>query len=137
MENIQKERNYLDLMYEQLLPILKDSAPWKWTEIEVTKSCLTLCNPMDCSPPGSFIQARVLEWVAISFFRGLPDPGMEPGSPALQADALLPEPPGKRFKLGLLWQSWNDCSGAARPYQVTSSQVAQSSDLHQVANKIV
>ena len=35
---------------------------------------LTLCNPMDCSPPGSFIhrilQARILEWVAISFSRG-------------------------------------------------------------------
>ena len=34
-------------------------------------SCLTLCDPMDCSPPGSSIhgifQARVLEWVAISF----------------------------------------------------------------------
>ena len=37
---------------------------------EVTQSCLTLCNPMDCSPPGFSIhgifQARVLEWVAIS-----------------------------------------------------------------------
>ena len=40
----------------------------------VTKSCPTLCDPMDCSPPGSSIhgipQARVLEWVAISFSRG-------------------------------------------------------------------
>ena len=38
----------------------------------VTKSCLILCNPMDCSPPGSSVhvslQARILEWVAISFF---------------------------------------------------------------------
>ena len=37
-------------------------------------SCLTLCNPMDCSLPGSSVhgifQARVLEWVAISFSRG-------------------------------------------------------------------
>ena len=35
------------------------------------QSCLTLCNPMDCSPPGSpvpgILQARTLEWVAISF----------------------------------------------------------------------
>ena len=35
------------------------------------QSCLTLCDPMDCSPPGSSIhgifQARVLEWVAIAF----------------------------------------------------------------------
>ena len=40
-------------------------------KVLVTQSCLTLCNPMDCSPPGSFIhgipQARILEWVAISF----------------------------------------------------------------------
>ena len=38
------------------------------------QSCPTLCNPMDCSPPGSSVhgifQARVLEWVAISFSRG-------------------------------------------------------------------
>ena len=40
-------------------------------ESEVAQSCPTLCDPMDCSPPGSsvhgFLQARVLEWVAISF----------------------------------------------------------------------
>ena len=40
----------------------------------VTQSCPTLCNPMDCSPPGSsvhgILQARILEWVAISFPRG-------------------------------------------------------------------
>jgi len=41
------------------------------SESEVTQSCQILCNPMDCSPPGSSIhgifQARVLEWVAIAF----------------------------------------------------------------------
>ena len=41
----------------------------------VAQSCLTLCHPMDSSPPGSSIhgilQARVLEWVAISFSRCL------------------------------------------------------------------
>ena len=40
----------------------------------VTQSCLTLCNPMDCSPPGSsvhgILQERILEWVAIPFSRG-------------------------------------------------------------------
>ena len=40
----------------------------------VAKSCLTLCNLMDCSPPSSFVhgisQARILEWVAIPFSRG-------------------------------------------------------------------
>ena len=54
---------------------------------------------MDCSLPGSAIhgifQARVLEWVAISFSRDLPDLGIEPGSPVLQADALPSEPPLK------------------------------------------
>ena len=41
---------------------------------EVTQSCPTLCDPVDCSPPGSFVhgifQARTLEWVAIPFSRG-------------------------------------------------------------------
>ena len=41
------------------------------SESEVAQSCLTLHNPMDCSPPGSsvhgILQARVLEWVAIAF----------------------------------------------------------------------
>ena len=40
----------------------------------VTQSCPTLCNPMDCSPPGSSVrgifQARILEWVAVSFSGG-------------------------------------------------------------------
>ena len=44
----------------------------KWSE--VAQSCPTLCNPMDCSLPGfslhGILQARVLEWVAISFSRG-------------------------------------------------------------------
>ena len=43
------------------------------SESEVTQSCLTLCDPMDCSLPGSSIrgifQAKVLEWVAISKHR--------------------------------------------------------------------
>ena len=43
------------------------------SESEVAQSCPTLCDPMDCSLPGSSIrgilQARVLEWVAISFSR--------------------------------------------------------------------
>ena len=47
-------------------------------ESEVAQSCLTLCNPMDCSLPGSSVhgifQARVLERVAISFSRGSSSP---------------------------------------------------------------
>ena len=41
------------------------------SESGVAQACLTLCDPMGCSPPGSFVrgifQARVLEWVAIAF----------------------------------------------------------------------
>ena len=41
------------------------------SESEIAQSCPTLCDPMDCSPPGSSVheifQARLLEWVAISF----------------------------------------------------------------------
>ena len=48
--------------------------PTTESESEVIQSCLTLCNPMDCSLSGSSIhgifQARVLEWIAISFSRG-------------------------------------------------------------------
>ena len=65
----------------------------------VAQSCPTLCNPMDCSPPGSsdhgILQARILEWVAIPLPGNLPNPGIEPGSYALQADSLVSEPPGK------------------------------------------
>ena len=54
---------------------------------------------MDCSLSGSSVhgifQARVLEWVAISSPGNLPNPGIKPGSPTLQADALPFEPPGK------------------------------------------
>ena len=50
---------------------------------------------MDHSLSGScvhgILQARILEWVAVPSSRHLPDPGIEPGSPALQADALLSE----------------------------------------------
>ena len=48
------------------------------------QSCLTLCNPMDCSPPGSsvhgILQSRVLEWVAMPFSTDLPNPEIEPVS---------------------------------------------------------
>ena len=73
-------------------------------EVLAAQSCPALCNPMDYSLPSSSVhgtlQARILEWVAISFSgegwggEGLPDTGNEPGSPALQADSLPSEPPG-------------------------------------------
>ena len=63
----------------------------------VMQSCLTLCDPMDYSPPDSsvhgILQARICERVAIPVY--LLDPVIEPGSPALGADSLLTEAPGK------------------------------------------
>ena len=62
------------------------------SESEIIQLCPTLWDPIDCSLWGSSIhgifQARVMEWVAISFSRDLPGPGIEPRSPTLQADAF-------------------------------------------------
>ena len=43
------------------------------SESEVAQSCLTLCDPVDCSLLG-ILQARILEWVTISFSRGSSPP---------------------------------------------------------------
>ena len=65
----------------------------------VCHSVMTLCDPMDCSPPVSsvhgILQARTLKWVAIPFSRGSSRPRDWTQSPALQADSLLSEPLGK------------------------------------------
>ena len=54
------------------------------SESEVAQSCPTLSDPMDCNLPGSSVhgvfQAKVLEWVAISFSSNAGDPGSIPGS---------------------------------------------------------
>ena len=64
----------------------------------VTQLCLTLCDPMDCSPPGFSVdgisQARILEWVATSYFRESSDPGIEPATPALAGEFFITAPPG-------------------------------------------
>ena len=59
------------------------------------KSCPTLFNPVDYSlPVHGILQARILEWVAISSPGDLPNPGIEPRSPALRTGSLPSEPPG-------------------------------------------
>ena len=70
----------------------------------VAKSWLTLCDPRDCSLPGYSVygisQARILEWVAISFSQGdLPHPGIKSESPALAGRFFTTEPPGKPIAL--------------------------------------
>ena len=78
---------------------------WRKSEVKVAQSCPTLCNPMDCGLPGSsvhgILQARILEWVAVPFSGDFPNPGIEPRSPALQADSLPAEPPGKPKNIGV------------------------------------
>ena len=79
------------------------------SESEVAQFCLTLCDPVDCSLPGFSVhgipQARILGWVTISP-GDLPDPGIKPGSPALEADALTSELPGKPQHLSRSQQIW-------------------------------
>ena len=64
----------------------------------VAQSCLTLCDPMDCSLPDSSVhgifQARYWSGVPFSSLGDLPNPGIKLRSPALQANSLPSEPPG-------------------------------------------
>ena len=70
----------------------------------VAQSCLTLCNPTDCSPPGFSAMefSRQEYWSGLPFPspEDLPDLGTEPWSPALQADSLLFELQGNQRACG-------------------------------------
>ena len=75
----------------------------------VAQLCPILCNPMDCSLPGSsvheILQARMLEWGAFPSPGEHPDPGTEPVSPAapaLQVDSLPTELSRNTIHLKLL-----------------------------------
>ena len=71
---------------------------WK-VKVKVAQLCPTLCDPMDYTVPG-ILQARILEWVDFPFSRDLPDPGIKPGSPALQAGGVINQEFGiSRYKL--------------------------------------
>ena len=103
-------------MVPQLLLIYNIS---EWIVSSVAQSCLTLCDPMDCSTPGLPVHHQLPElaqthvhrvsdaiqpshphWSGLPFPSpgDLPDPRIEPGSPALQADSLPSESPGKPNK---------------------------------------
>ena len=64
--------------------------------------CLTLCDAMDCSPPGSSVhgisQAEILEWAATSSSGDLSDPGIELASPALAGRFFTTSTTGKPSK---------------------------------------
>ena len=65
-----------------------------------SRSCPTHCNPMHCSPPGSsvhgFLQARVLEWIVISFSRG--------SFPPRDWTHVYTEPPNRKYIFGFCSQ---------------------------------
>ena len=66
-------------------------------KVLVTQSYPTLCNPLNCGPPGSSVHGILQAMRSGLPFppRGdLPDPGIKRRSPALQADSLASEPPG-------------------------------------------
>ena len=75
-------------------------AEWKEKWDEVSQSCPTLCDPVNCGPPGSsvhgILQARTLEWVAVSFSRGSSGPRDQ--AQVSRIAGRRSEPPGKPEK---------------------------------------
>ena len=69
-------------------------------KVKVDQLCPTLCDPMDYTVHG-ILQARMLEWYLFPSPGDLPKPGIKPRSPALQADSLPSEPPGKPKNTGV------------------------------------
>ena len=74
---------------------------WLWVHAKSLQSCLTLCDPMDCSPPRSsvhgILQARILEWVPVPSSRASLQPrdGTNSRLQHWQSDSLQLVPPGK------------------------------------------
>ena len=71
----------------------------------VAQSCLTLWDPMDCSPPGSSVHgnspSKSIGMGCHALLQGFfPNSGIEPRSPTLQVDSLTSDPPG---------QPWTNC----------------------------
>ena len=91
---------------------------WK-VNVLVAQLCLTLCDPVACSPPGSsvhgILQARILDWAAICFSRGSSNQGIKPGSPILQANSFPSEPPRSESESHLV------VSNSLRPHGLYSS----------------
>ena len=95
--------------HPQLLPLLKNTLAFRTWNNKQTKheyvrtkslqSFLTLCDPVDCSPPGSsvhgILQARILEWVAMLFSRGSSRPRDQTGVSCIASRFFTAEPPGE------------------------------------------
>ena len=97
--------------------MLSDALLGKEKESEVAQSCPTFCDPMDCSLPGSslhgILQARVLDWVAISFSAVI----------LLQEEKSLPGPMTKLLSNILKWIVQRDTSAdKAKDWEVMPGQ---------------
>ena len=79
-------RNTNNLMYADNTTLIAEREV-KGSEVKVTQSCLTLCDPIDYIVHG-ILQARILEWVAIPLSGDLPNTGIKPRSPTSQMDSL-------------------------------------------------
>ena len=92
------------------------------------QSCLILCNPVDCSPPGSSVhgisQARILEWVAVSSFRRSPQPGDQTQiSCNCRWGFFTTEQPGKPISLaGCLFYTFLNTTLAFLPHAILGPQ---------------
>ena len=72
----------------------------KDVKVKVAQSRPTLCNPVDYTVHG-ILQARILEWVPFPSPGDLPNPGIKPRSPSLQADSLPAKLQGKPKNTGV------------------------------------
>ena len=89
----------LSFQSEITKPILPSEEPSADTPCVCAQSCLALCDPMDCSPPGSYLhgilQARILEWVAIHSSSGSSQPMYQTWVSSITGGFFAAEPPGK------------------------------------------
>ena len=113
-------------------------------ESEFSQSCPTLCYPMDYSLPGSSVHGILQQeyWSGLPFPSpgDLPNPGIEPRSPTLQADALPSMPPGKPMDcsppdssiMGFSRkEQWSGLPFPSPPHNLTTIRIAkiQSTDI--------
>ena len=82
----------------------------------VTKLCLTLCDPMDCSPTGSFVygilQARIKSRLTFPFPGDLPNPEIKPTSPALASGFFTTHWATREAQVSVTW--WENDNSASQ-----------------------
>ena len=86
------------------VPVMAEE--WQLLKVKISCSVMSDCNPMDCSPPGSsvhgILQARIVEWIAISFSRGSSQPKDRTHIPCIAGEFFTIWAPGS-FLLERCW----------------------------------